>query len=318
MKTTPLLTALGLSTAMIAINPAANAGSCNSGHAQATTASLRSSSSPNIVETAVSAGKFNTLAAALQAADLVDALQTEGPFTVFAPTDEAFAKLPAGTVEMLLKPENRDTLAAILTYHVVPGQVMAADVVTLETATTLNGQRIDIKTSDKGVKIDGATVIKTDIACSNGVIHVIDQVILPSTDDIVDTAMKAGSFTTLAAAVKTAGLVQTLQGDGPFTVFAPTDAAFAKLPDGTVEALLKPENRHKLVEILTYHVVPGRVYASDAAAAQRAKTVQGSLVSFSLVGGQLRIDNAAIIATDLDTTNGVIHVIDEVILPSDS
>jgi uncharacterized surface protein with fasciclin (FAS1) repeats len=134
----------------------------------------------DIVDTAVAAGDFNTLAAALQAADLVDTLKGDGPFTVFAPTDAAFAKLPAGTVDTLLKPENKDQLIAVLTYHVVPGKVTAEDVVNLSSATTVNGQDIDIKVMDGAVHIDNATVAKADIMTSNGVIHVIDEVILPN------------------------------------------------------------------------------------------------------------------------------------------
>ena len=121
-----------------------------------------------------------TLAAALDAAGLIDTLKGDGPFTVFAPTDEAFAKLPAGTVESLLKPENKDQLIAILTYHVVPGKVKAADVVKLDNATTVNGQDVAIQVADNSVRINNANVIKTDIGASNGVIHVIDTVILPS------------------------------------------------------------------------------------------------------------------------------------------
>lgn len=132
----------------------------------------------DIVDTAVAAGSFKTLVAAVQAAGLVDTLKGAGPFTVFAPTDEAFAKLPAGTVENLLKPENKAKLAGILTYHVVSGKVMAADVVKLKTAKTVNGQSVKIK-AGKSVMVDNATVVKTDIETSNGVIHVIDTVILP-------------------------------------------------------------------------------------------------------------------------------------------
>ena len=133
----------------------------------------------DIVDTAVSAGSFKTLAAALKAADLVDTLKGTGPFTVFAPTDEAFAKLPAGTVENLLKPENKEKLKAILTYHVVAGKVMAADVVKLKAAKTVEGSTVDISTMGGKVKVDNANVVKTDIAASNGVIHVIDTVIMP-------------------------------------------------------------------------------------------------------------------------------------------
>jgi len=132
----------------------------------------------DIVDTAV-AGKFNTLVAAVKAAGLVDTLKGEGPFTVFAPTDEAFAKLPAGTVESLLKPENKSKLQSILTYHVVPGKVMANDVVKLDSAKTVQGQSVSIRTTDGGVLVNGAKVVKADIETSNGVIHVIDTVILP-------------------------------------------------------------------------------------------------------------------------------------------
>ena len=135
----------------------------------------------DIVDTAVEAGQFETLAAALGAAGLVDTLKGEGPFTVFAPTDEAFAKLPEGTVENLLKPENRDQLIAILTYHVVPGKVKATDVVKLSEAETVNGKPVSIKVSDGAVMVDNAKVIATDIKASNGVIHVIDTVIIPAT-----------------------------------------------------------------------------------------------------------------------------------------
>lgn len=134
----------------------------------------------DIVDTAVSAGQFNTLAAALTAAGLVDTLKGDGPFTVFAPTDAAFAKLPEGTVENLLKPENRDQLVAILTYHVVPGEVLAKDVVQLDSATTVNGSDLSIMVSDNGVRVNDANVVTTDIAASNGVIHIIDSVILPN------------------------------------------------------------------------------------------------------------------------------------------
>jgi len=301
------------------------AGNCSSsGHAASSQSTCGSSSpaaltsyssKPDIVDTAVSAGSFNTLVAAVKAAGLVDALKSEGPFTVFAPTDDAFAKLPKGTLESLLKPENKALLTSILTYHVVPGRLMAADVVKAEAAKTLNGQQFAITATKSGVKVDNANVIKTDIATSNGVIHVIDSVILPSSDSIVSTAKKAGTFKTLLAAATAAGLADTLAKDGPFTVFAPTDDAFAKLPAGTIDALLKPENKHKLAAILTYHVVAGRVYASDALAAGSAKTVQGKSVHILAKDGKAFVNDAQIVATDIDAHNGVIHVIDSVILP---
>lgn len=143
-----------------------------------TAVSAKESEKPDIVDTAVKAGSFKTLAAALKAAGLVDTLKGKGPFTVFAPTDEAFAKLPEGTVESLLKPENKEKLVAILTYHVVPGKVMATDVVKLKSAKTVQGKSVSIDAKD-GVKINDSKVAKADIECRNGVIHVIDAVLIP-------------------------------------------------------------------------------------------------------------------------------------------
>jgi uncharacterized surface protein with fasciclin (FAS1) repeats len=159
--------ALFIIVATLGVGVTANAGHHESGN------------SADIVDVAVAAGQFNTLATALEAAGLVETLKGEGPFTVFAPTDAAFARLPAGTIEQLLKPENRDQLVAILTYHVVPGKVFAADVAKIDSAKTVNGAAVTIKASDHGVTIDDANVIKTDIKASNGVIHVIDTVIIP-------------------------------------------------------------------------------------------------------------------------------------------
>jgi transforming growth factor-beta-induced protein len=279
----------------------------------------------NIVDTAVADGRFTTLVAAVTAGGLVDTLVGEGPFTVFAPTDEAFATLPAGTVEGLLKPENLETLKNILLYHVVPGTVMAADVVTLDgkTAdTALAGNAIAISVKDGKVFLNETVqVIITDIVTSNGVIHVIDTVLLPPAKiaNIVDTAVADGRFTTLVAAVTAGGLVDTLVGAGPFTVFAPTDEAFAKLPAGTVEGLLKPENLETLKNILLYHVVPGTVMAADVVTldGKTADTAYaGKSIAISVMDGKVYLNkNVQIIITDIVTSNGVIHVIDTVLLP---
>ena len=268
----------------------------------------------DIVETAVADGRFTTLAAALGAAGLVDTLKGEGPFTVFAPTDDAFAKLPAGTLDELLKPENKQKLTDILLYHVVSGKVMAADVVTLTEAETVLGQKVTVKVDMGKVYINEAQVIITDVKASNGVIHVIDTVLLPKSD-IVDTAIADGRFTTLAAALGAAGLVETLKGEGPFTVFAPTDDAFAKLPAGTIDSLLKPENKQQLTDILLYHVVSGQVLAADVVKLTEAETVLGQKVMIKVMDGKVYINDAQVIITDILTSNGVIHVIDTVLLP---
>jgi uncharacterized surface protein with fasciclin (FAS1) repeats len=242
-------------------------------------------------------------------------LKGKGPFTVFAPTDAAFAALPEGTLASLLEPKNKATLQAILTDHVVAGAVPAKDVLEMGHATTLNGQRVDIRASDDLVRVDGAKVAQTDIRCSNGIIHVIDAVILPSTNDIVATAVETGQFKTLTTALKAAGLVEALKGKGPFTVFAPTEAAFAALPKGTLDSLLKPEGKEQLTAILKYHVVPGRVFSDAAAKGATVETLQGGKLTTRSDKGQVFVNGARVISADVDASNGVIHVIDSVLLP---
>ena len=280
-----------------------------------------------IVDVAVDAG-FSTLVAAVQAAGLVETLQSDGPLTVFAPTDEAFASLPEGVLDGLLA--DTEALSAVLTYHVVSGEVLAADVVGLNSATSVQGEDIAITVDDGGVVLNGlSNVVTTDVEASNGVIHVIDTVILPpslSADepmasdqepmmaDIVATATEAGSFTTLLAAVEAAGLTETLQGEGPFTVFAPTDEAFAALGEETINGLL--EDTETLSQILLYHVVSGEVLAASVVDLEAATTVQGEDISIAIVDGGVVLNGASnVVTTDILTSNGVIHVIDAVILP---
>jgi transforming growth factor-beta-induced protein len=276
----------------------------------------------DIVDTAAADGRFQTLVAGVQAAELTETLKGEGPFTVFAPTDDAFAKLPAGTLDELLKPENKQALTDILLYHVVSGNVMASDVINLDSATTVLGKDVAIKVEDGKVFINDAEVIITDIETSNGTIHVIDSLILPPTEEaatpgtIVDIAVADGRFNTLVAAVKAADLVETLSSDGPFTVFAPTDDAFAALPEGTVESLLLPENKQKLTDILLYHVVSGKVMASDVLGLSSAPTVLGQDITIKVEDGKVFLnDTIQVIITDIEASNGVIHVIDAVLLP---
>jgi len=270
----------------------------------------------SIVDIAVADGRFTTLVTALQAAELVETLSGEGPFTVFAPTDDAFNKLPEGTIEALL--EDIPTLTDILLYHVVSGEVLAEDVVMLEEAETLLGENVDIKVEGDAVMINDAQVIITDILADNGVIHVIDTVLLPPEElgSIVDIAVEDGRFTTLVTALQAAELVETLSGEGPFTVFAPTDDAFNKLPEGTIEALL--EDIPALTDILLYHVVDGEVLAEDVVLLDEAETLLGENVEISLDGDHVLINDALVIITDILADNGVIHVIDTVLLPPEN
>jgi transforming growth factor-beta-induced protein len=310
---------LVLSLILAACAPAAAPAMPEPTHAPAPTATpmpepeeevLPETGTQTIVDIAVADGRFNTLVAAVTAADLAETLSSEGPFTVFAPTDDAFAALPEGTVEALLA--DIPTLTNILLYHVVPGSVMAADVVELSYADTAAGIPVKVTVENGNVFINDAQVIITDIEASNGVIHVIDSVILPP-GDIVETAVADGRFTTLAAALGAADLVETLQGEGPFTVFAPTDDAFAALPAGTVEALLN--DIPALTDILLYHVVPGRLFAADVLAEETLPTAQGKNLMVSLDMGNAYVNDSQIIITDILTSNGVIHVIDAVMVP---
>ena len=277
------------SVCLAAMGDSSRAGECPySAHATTAhhVATAAPATAPTIVGAAAASKDFSTLVAAVKAAGLVETLSGDGPFTVFAPTDAAFGKLPKGTVAELLKPENRGKLTDILKYHVVAGNVPASEAVKLSAAKTVLGKSLPLKVVDGGLTVGGAKVVKADLACSNGVIHVIDSVLLPPTDeaaaaepaakDIVDTAIGAEGFSTLVAAVKAAGLVDTLKGEGPFTVFAPTDAAFAKLPKETLAGLLKPEAKADLTKILTYHVVPGKVMAADVVKLKSAKTAAGA------------------------------------------
>jgi transforming growth factor-beta-induced protein len=267
-----------------------------------------------IVQTAREAGVFNTLLAALDAAGLTSALEGVGPFTVFAPTDEAFASIDAEVLNDLLA--DPDLLARVLTYHVVSGEFTSTDVAGLTSAPTLNGKDVSLSFDGATVMVDGATVIGADVEASNGIIHVIDQVLLPEPiADILQTAEGAGIFTTLLAAVEAAGLTATLQGDGPFTVFAPTDEAFAAIdPDALNTLLADPP---ALAAILAYHVVPGALMAADVLASNSLTTVNGADATISLDGeGNPRIDDAIIVGTDIGARNGVVHVIDRVIFPN--
>ncbi len=277
--------------------------------------SLVQAQQKNIVETAVGAGNFDTLVAAVKAAGLVETLGGQQQLTVFAPTDEAFAKIDQAQLQALLKPENREQLTDILTYHVVPGRVQAKDAFDLNNAKTVNGQRLPLNFRGDSLRVGNAGIKVTDIPCSNGVIHVIDTVLMPELQNIPATAQAAGKFNTLLAAVDKAGLGDALSADGPLTVFAPTDEAFDALPDGTVETLLKPENRQKLVDILKFHVVAGRLYDSDLVQAGQAPTLLGRSVNVNFSADGISVNDAKVVGRNIDTSNGVIHVIDSVLLP---
>ncbi len=265
----------------------------------------------NILEIAAEAGGFETLLTAINAAGLTDTLSSAGPFTVFAPTDSAFDALPSNVLAGLL--QDPQALANILTYHVASGSLGSGDIVTMDTITTLQGEDVDITVFGSSLIINDAMVTLADIQASNGVIHVIDAVLMPPPPaTLVDVAMEVGDFSTLLAAVDTAGLTDTLSDlSQHLTVFAPTDAAFAALPEGTLEALLADTDA--LRKLLLYHVADGALTSEQINGSSLVPTLNGNDVRVQLQNGDVTINDALVVVADIETANGVIHVIDTVL-----
>jgi len=261
----------------------------------------------------------------------VETLSSPGPFTVFAPTNEAFGALPAGTLDDLLKPENKATLVDILTYHVLPAQVLSTDLKTFQSVKTVEGKPVHVIKYHGEVKVgpsvkDLKKVTGADNLASNGVAHIIDGVLLPpaglsdAKPNIVELAQSVDDLSTLVAAVVAGDLVETLSSPGPFTVFAPTNEAFGALPAGTLDDLLKPENKATLVDILTYHVLPAQVLSTDLKTFQSVKTVEGKPVHVIKYHGEVKVgpsvkDLKKVTGADNLASNGVAHIIDGVLLP---
>ncbi len=265
---------------------------------------------PSIVEIAADNEAFSTLVDALVNTGVVSALEGDGPFTVFAPTNDAFDNLPEGTLESL----SNDQLAEILTYHVIRAEIFSSALQPEQSATTLSGEDIFV-TVGNGVRVNNsATVVDADLAASNGVIHVVDGVILPDAfGDIVDNAAKRYFLSSLVEAVVTADLAGALSNESAeLTVFAPTNEAFEAIAD--VAAGLTVE---ELTNILLYHVVDSRVLSTDLAAGeQTVQTLNGESITINVGDGGVTVNgSASVTAADVNGTNGVIHVINEVLLP---
>ncbi|WP_435011093.1 fasciclin domain-containing protein [Tundrisphaera lichenicola] len=271
----------------------------------------------DILSTAASAGSFRTLVSAVVLADLDGALKGNRPLTVLAPTDEAFAKLPPGTLEALLKPEGRGDLIDLLKYHVLPGRIAAHDLANEKRPASLNGASPTIAANGHGIAIDGAVVVQADIACRNGLIHAIDHVLIPPKATILRQAERAG-YKTFLAAIEAAGLGDALEGDGPFTVFVPSEEAFERIHPNQLKALLEPKNRETLTSILKYHVLPRALSAAELSELGKVATLEGPKVKFSTEGGP-KVNKSRVIRADLKCENGIIHVIDRVLtLPKPS
>lgn len=277
----------------------------------------------DIVEIAVGNQDFSILVAALQKAELVEALQADGPFTVFAPTNSAFEKLLNGldiSAEDLL---NHPQLKEVLLYHVVSGKVLSTDLSNGMMAPTLSGETIKVDLSS-GVKINDSSVITADVMATNGVIHIIDSVLVPSTfklnpepevpATVVDIALSNSDFSMLVSLLQKADLVSALQGEGPFTVFAPTNAAFEKLLAALNISASDLMNQPDLAKVLLYHVVSGKVMSTDLSDGLEAPTLNGESVKFDLSSG-VKVNESSVAAADIEAGNGVIHVIDTVLVP---
>ena len=270
--------------------------------------------SNTVVDIIVNSENHNTLETAVIAAGLVETLSGDGPFTVFAPTDDAFAGLPEGTLDAVLA--DIDLLTAILTYHVAGTTALSTDLMDGMAVTTLNGADVTVTINTDGVFINDAQVTVADIIADNGVVHVIDAVLLPPappTNTVVDIIVNSENHNTLETAVIAAGLVETLSGDGPFTVFAPTDDAFAGLPDGTLDAVLADIDL--LTAILTYHVAGTTALSTDLMDGMAVTTLNGADVTVTINADGVFINDAQVTVADLVADNGVVHVIDAVLLP---
>jgi transforming growth factor-beta-induced protein len=262
-----------------------------------------------VVDVVINSPDHQTLEAAVVAAGLADDLTTDGPFTVFAPTDAAFAALGTVVDDLLLDPTGE--LADILLYHVVSGEVLSTDL-TAGDVQTLNGKNITVSFDGTDVLINGAKVTTADIETDNGVVHVIDAVMIPPVVTVVDVVINSPDHQTLEAAVVAAGLADDLTTDGPFTVFAPTDAAFAALGTVVDDLLLDPTG--ELADILLYHVVSGEVLSTDLTAGD-VQTLNGKNITVSFDGTDVLINGAKVTTADIETDNGVVHVIDAVMIP---
>lgn len=272
----------------------------------------------NIVEVAQSDSNFSTLVSALEDAGLVSTLEGDGPFTVFAPTNDAFSDLPEGLLESL----SSDQLAEILSYHVVGDEIASGDLEAEQTVEALAGGELFITTADGEVSVnDSATVVEADLEASNGILHSLDRVLLPDTyGDVFNVIVKRYMLSTLEQAILDAGLGGTLQEstENGYTVFAPNNEAFEGLPEGTLDDLSQEE----LQNILTYHVLPIAVLSTDLSDSQTVETVNGDTLVVEVTDETVNVTDSSgntyqVVTPDLAATNGVVHIIDGVLLPNE-
>jgi transforming growth factor-beta-induced protein len=272
---------------------------------------------PNVVEIAANSQEFTTLVAAVTAADLATTLTSEGPFTIFAPSNSAFGRIDGNVLNTLLNEPGTPALKQILLHHVVLGNVTADQLQDQDVLTTAAGTTLTVTIVNGRVLIDDAAVTQANITGSNGVIHKIDRVILPpnSQPNVVEIAANSPEFTTLVAAVKAADLANALTTEGPFTIFAPSNSAFDRIDKSTLTSLLNEPGTSALKQILLHHVVAGNVSADQLKDQDVLTTLAGTTLSVTIVNNRVLINDAVVTHANISGSNGVIHKIDRVVLP---
>ncbi len=279
----------------------------------------------DLFDTVKSTSGHELFVKAVETSGLESQLRSQGPYTLFVPTDEALSRYAQDKGINLNHPQNQQQLADILRYHIVPGYLAGTDLYVVPAATTLQGDPVSLSVKDGHAYANGARVIGENLSASNGYIHVIDGVLSPgdgsyaekaprpAPQTLLETASNEGSYNTFVKAVKAAGFQDKLQS-GQYTVFAPTDQAFAKLPKGTVESLLKPENRHQLQHLVNSHIVPGRVVQEDLAIEGKARAASGETLHVTEYGRTFKVEQAKVVQANTAPVNGVLYGVDSVVL----
>ena len=315
--------------------PAADTGTGGSEASTAQVADTGPAADGALVSVLTGDGRYNTLVNALRASGVAEKLSRKGPFTVFAPTDQAFQRLPSEILGKLLLPENASTLEKVLKYHVLGGLMPTASINEGD-QDTLEGKKVHFAYTNGEATINGVGLV-SELSASNGIIHGIDFVLVPPGVDlnslkgsvastqptaipsigvpILKTLEEQGNFTTLLSAIDSAGLREQLAGAGPFTLFAPTDQAFQRLPGDTLRKLLLPGNRDALVTILRHHVIAKRVNGRDLKDQGDLAMLDGSTAKIGIVQGRISVEDATMTFADREATTGVIHTIDSVLRP---
>lgn len=281
------------------------------------------SADQDIIESSSKIDNLSTTVALIDSSDLTATLKSIGPYTVFFPSNSAFDKLPEGTLENLLNPENISELSTILTYHVIPGEHSSSNLADGEELLTVNGQVIKISKVNGNLKVNGAVVETKDIVAKNGVIFVIDTVLMPAPEtvelqpqqiDVIENIERTSNLATLISSLNSTQLSTDLESEGPFTILAPTDSAFAKLPAGTLDSLLEPENESYLIRLLQHHIIEEQYDRENLIDGLSLKALSGLDIVVSKSDNSLEV-NGALVISEIKAQNGIIYILDKVITP---